>query len=304
MNRKRALRLAGRACIAVAALTAVAAAVVTVQTDRKMARRYDVPVDTLTISDTPEARARGEHLVKSLAKCVDCHGDDLGGKVMVDDPMVGTLAGPNITPGGVGAKLTKDDWVRAITHGVGHDRRPLAAMPAGDYNALGRDDVADIVAYARSVPPVERTVPAPRLGPVMRVMMTTGSVDLFAAEGLDHSRPLGTSPRPEATPIYGEYLAKTGGCFGCHGPTLAGGPIPGMPPGTPHAADIRRTGAIASWSEADFDRALRHGKRPDGSDIKSPMPWQATAQMSEVEMKALYLFLKAPPADRSALSQR
>ena len=46
------------------------------------------------------------------------------------------------------------------------------------------------------------------------------------------------------------------------------------------------------------------GKRPDGSDIKSPMPWQATAQMSEVEMKALYLFLKAPPADRAALSQR
>ena len=46
------------------------------------------------------------------------------------------------------------------------------------------------------------------------------------------------------------------------------------------------------------------GKRPDGSDIKSPMPWQATAQMSEIEMKALYLFLKAPPADRAALSQR
>jgi mono/diheme cytochrome c family protein len=268
-----------------------------------MARRYDVPVDSLTIQDDAATRARGEHIVRSLAKCVDCHGDDLGGKVMVDDTMVGTLAGPNLTSAGLGAKLSTDDWVRAITHGVGHDRRPLTAMPAADYNALGRDDVAAIVAYARSVPPVTRELPPPRLGPVIRVMMTVGSVQLLEAEKIDHSRPLGDSPRPDANPIYGEYLARTGGCFGCHGPNLAGGPIPGMPPGTPNASDIRRDGAIAKWSEEDFTRALRQGRRPDGTELRAPMPWRATAQMTDVEMKALYLYLERP-TDQAKLSQR
>lgn len=301
MNRK--LRFLGRASAVLGVLALSAAAVVTLRTNARMAARYDVPVEKLAIDDGPEARARGEHAVKALAKCIDCHGEDLGGKVMVDDGMVGTLAGPNLTRGGIGAKLTTDDWVRAITQGVGHDGRPLAAMPAKDYNALGKGDVADIIAYARSVPPVTRTVPAPRLGPVIRVMMTTGAVDLFHAETLDHARPLGDSPRPDPNPIYGEYLARTGGCFGCHGPELAGGPIPGMPPGTPKASDIRRTGAIAKWSEEDFDRALRHGRRPDGTELKEPMPWRATAQMSPTEMKALYLFLKGPEG-REVLTKR
>lgn len=304
MNRKRALRTGLRIAAVVALGVAAAATVITVRTNGQMAARYDVPVEPLTISDTPEARTHGEHVVKALAKCVDCHGEDLGGKVMVDERMVGTLAGPNLTRGGVGAKLTTDDWVRAITQGVGHDRRPLAGMPSADYNALGREDVADIIAYARSVPAVERTVPAPRLGPVIRVMMTTGGVNLFEAETIDHARPLGANPRPEANVTYGAYLARTGGCFGCHGPELAGGPIPGMPPGTPKATDIRRTGAIANWNEADFTNALRHGRRPDGSELKAPMPWQATSKMTDVEMKALYLFLKSPPADRAVLSQR
>lgn len=303
MNRKRVLRTVGRVASVLGIAAVAAAAFVTIKTERSMARRYDVPVDSLTITDDAAARARGEHIVKSLAKCVDCHGDDLGGRIMVDDTMVGTLAGPNLTSAGIGPKLSTDDWVRAITHGVGHDRRPLAGMPSSDYNALGRDDVVAIVAYARSVPPVTREVPAPRLGPVIRLMMASGSVQLFDVEKIDHTRPLGTSPRPDANPIYGEYLARTGGCFGCHGPNLAGGPIPGMPPGTPKAADIRRDGAIAKWSEEDFTRALRTGKRPDGSDINQVMPWKATAQMSEVEMKALYMFLKRP-ADQTAVTQR
>ena len=77
-----------------------------------------------------------------------------------------------------------------------------------------------------------------------------------------------------------------------------------MPPSTPKASDIRPTGAIAKWSEEDFVRTLRTGTRPDDTQLKAPMPWQAIAQMSDTEMKALYLYLKAPSTDRAALSQR
>ncbi len=113
MNRKRALRTLGRISIGLALVTAAAGVFVTVRTNARMAARYDVPVDSLTIDDTAEARARGEHLVKSLAKCVDCHGDDLGGKVMADDPMIGTLAGPNLTSAGIGKKANDCDTTDA-----------------------------------------------------------------------------------------------------------------------------------------------------------------------------------------------
>lgn len=303
MNRKRVLRVVGRFAAVLGVTVVVTGVWAKVKTDHQRDARYDVPVEHLVIDDAAEAKAHGEHLVKSLAKCTDCHGDDLGGKVMVSDGKVGTLAGPNITPGGLGKTLTTDDWNRAITHAVGHDGHGLAMMPAKDYSALGKKDVADIIAYARAVPAVTRDTPPTTLGPMLRMLMATGQLDLYHAATLDHSRPLGDSPRPDVNPIYGEYLARAGGCFGCHGPTLAGGAIPGMPPGTPKATDLRPSGPLAKWSEADFEQALRHGYRPDGTMLQEPMPWRATAQMTDTEMKALYVFLKQP-TNRAELSQR
>ncbi|MBX3208271.1 MAG: c-type cytochrome [Labilithrix sp.] len=302
MNRKRTLRILGTIVGGAAVAATAFYAYATIRADARAERRYDVPVAPLTISGSPEALARGEHLVRALAKCTDCHGDDLGGKTMVDDGMVGTLAGPNITRGGVGADLTTDDWVRAIAHGVGRDGRPLAAMPAKDYSALGESDVADIIAYVRSAPPVERTTPPVRVGPALRIMMTAGSFELYAAESVDHARPMASSPRPEANAVYGEYLARTGGCFGCHGPNLRGGAVPGMPPGTPKATDISPSGVMATWTKQDFANALRLGRRPDGSALKDPMPWQATARMTDTEVEALYLYLKLPATNRAVLS--
>ncbi len=35
----------------------------------------------------------------------------------------------------------------------------------------------------------------------------------------------------------------------------------------------------------------RMGKRPDGSEIRFPMPWQSLAKLTDVEIKALYKYL-------------
>ena len=43
------------------------------------------------------ALERGKHLVEARYVCVECHGNDFSGGVMVDDPMLGSLLGPNIT---------------------------------------------------------------------------------------------------------------------------------------------------------------------------------------------------------------
>ena len=61
---------------------------------------------------------------------------------------------PNITPGGVVAKYSDVDWVRAIRHGVRPDGRALFVMPSEDYNRFTDADVAALIAFARTLPPV------------------------------------------------------------------------------------------------------------------------------------------------------
>jgi len=110
---------------------------------------------------------------------------------------------------------------------------------------------------------------------------------------IDHARPHAAHFDAEPTAKYGEYLAI--GCTGCHGPTLSGGKIPGAPPEWKPAANITPEG-IGRYSEDDFMRILRTGKRPDGSAVDSAMPWRLTKEMTDVELKAVFAYLKTVPA--------
>ena len=46
----------------------------------------------------------------------------------------------------------------------------------------------------------------------------------------------------------------------------------------------------------DFARALREGKRKDGTAIDKMMPWKAYGQMTDTELKALWAYLQTVPA--------
>ena len=81
------------------------------------------------------------------------------------------------------------------------------------------------------------------------------------------------------TAEYGAYVAAVG-CKGCHGQTLAGGPIEGGAPDWPPAADLTRTGPTATWTEADFTQLLHTGKRPDGSPVNVVMPIRLTKNLT------------------------
>jgi hypothetical protein len=70
--------------------------------------------------------------------------------------------------------------------------------------------------------------------------------------------------------------------------------VPGAPRGTVPASNLTPTG-LGDWSEADFLRAMRSGRRPDGSLIDPAMPWQYYAQMSDLELRAIWQFLGVVP---------
>jgi mono/diheme cytochrome c family protein len=123
-----------------------------------------------------------------------------------------------------------------------------------------------------------------------------GQLPLYVAETMDHAAPRIEAPSAGATKEYGRYLAVTGGCTGCHGPTLSGGPVIGGPPGAPPALNLTPGGELVGWTEADFFRALREGKTPGGRQLDEFMPWKATREMADDEIRALLLYLCSIPA--------
>jgi mono/diheme cytochrome c family protein len=142
----------------------------------KLHGKYEVPVETITIPTDQASMARGEHIA-TIRICKGCHTDNLSGQ-FGSVPGLFTLSFPNLTPGagGVGAANTDEDWVRAIRHGVGHDRRGLALMPSSVFYYLSDDDLGALIAYLKSLPPVDNEMPQIDLGPLGRVMLTLGQL--------------------------------------------------------------------------------------------------------------------------------
>ncbi len=265
------------------------------ESERRLSRTYPVAPVVLHIPNDSNAMARGEHLVRSTATCVLCHGDDLGGAVYADAGMLGVIAGPNLTRGrgGVGGSLVDADWVRAIRHGVRRDGTSMIVMPSEIYAHLSDEDLAAIIAYLNTLPPVDREVPRTSFGPLGRLLLAAGRLNILVAPKtpqFDSHPPV----RREPTVAYGRYLADIAGCHGCHGYELSGGRVAG-PRNLPPASNLTPAGRLACWSEAEFVQAMRTGVRPDGSTMNSFMPWMVLGGMTDDEMRAIWIYLGSVP---------
>lgn len=293
---KRFLKITGMALGALLLLVVVGVAGLYAWTGAAINKKAAVTAHPFTAPSDSASVARGEHLVKAIVKCNDCHAADLGGQVFIDDPAVGLLHTTNLTrgAGGIGGTYTDADWERAVRHGQAADGRRLMVMPSNEYQFISDEDLGAIVAYIRSVPAVDRERPATKVGPVFRVLYAAGQLPLFPAEFITHAdQPVPAVP-VDSTVEYGKYIGDVG-CTGCHGAGYGGGKIPGTPPEFPAAANITPTG-IGHYSFTDFDNILRTGVRPDGSKLHDFMPVKATKLMTDVEMRAIWKYLQTVPA--------
>lgn len=269
--------------------------------ERRFSRSYEVavaPLDVTAAGTNGAAVTRGAHLAR-IRGCLDCHGEDGGGAQFADDPAFGVLWASNLTAGegGVAGSYTDEDWDRAVRHGIGPGGRPLYFMPSQEFWALSDDDLAALIAHFRAIPPVDRTRPESKPGPLARVLFLAGKLPLIPAELVDHAAVRPPAPAAGPTASYGGYLAT--GCTGCHGVGFSGGKIVGGDPSWPPAANITpdvETG-IGAWSESDFVRAMREGRRPDGRMLDPAMPLSMTKHLTDDELRALYSYLRTlPPA--------
>ena len=260
--------------------------------------RYDIASRNLTLPTDSASLERGQRLATTLGKCGVCHEPDFGGRVFIDGMPFAYLETPNLT-GGAGSPVgdwSPAQWDQAIRHGVSPDGRSLVVMPSDSYQFLTDEDAAALIAYLKTLPKVDREHRARQLGPVARALYTAGKLPIFEGAKVKHDSVGNRPPMSE-----GEYLARTSGCYGCHGPELKGGLNPGEPPDFVPAANISSSGMI-NWTLTDFGNAVRHGKRPDGSTLNERMPSKEMVEMTDGEIEALWTYLRstgAPPSTSS-----
>lgn len=274
--------------------------VVYVWSEIKLGTAYATTTESVLLPEDSASLAHGKYLTHAVAKCGDCHGADMGGTTMFDDPAIGTIIAPNLTTGEGSAVATYggiEDWVRSVRYGVGVDGRGLAIMPSHEYFWMSDRELGSVLAYIRSLPPVDRTHDENSYGPMGRALFAFGMLPLFRTEVIDRTADRGPEPVPGVTPAYGKHLALIGGCVGCHGEEMTGGPVPGHPPDWLPGANLTlHEDGLKGYDLATFTAALRQGKRKDGGKLDpEQMPWASTALMTDEDIAAVWSWISSLP---------
>jgi mono/diheme cytochrome c family protein len=298
--RLKFLKIAAAFVLVLLALAAGAVALAVVLGERKMEREVDVRVVPVPFTKDPAAVKLGKYLYETRG-CGECHGADGAGRVMLDEPGGMRVKSPNLTagPGGIAGTYTEADWVRAVRHGVNPKGHSLMVMPSQDYSRLNDADFAALIAYVRSLPAASGTGAEIRLPLLVRALYGVGLIQ-DSSERIDHRKPPSAPIAVAPTVGHGAYVAAM--CVGCHGAAFSGGRIPGTPPDWPPAANLTpgEGGLLARYADAaQFAAMMRSGKRPDGSEVSKVMPFAALAAMTDVDLEAMYAYLKTLPAKKT-----
>jgi mono/diheme cytochrome c family protein len=274
-------------------------------------RTFDVPEPVVHASSDPEVIEHGRYLVFGPAHCSYCHSPkdrwprlDAGEEIPLIGGYemklpIGTIRSTNLTPDpetGIG-RITDGHLARMLRHNVRADGR--ASLPLMEFQDLSEEDVAAVISYLRSVPPVRNEVPASELNLMGKAVMS-----MVVKPTAPNGTPPALSPPEGPSLERGSYLANSvANCAGCHsprnlsdgsytGPRFSGGvmEVEGDPThffSVPNLTPDPRTGSIASWTEEQFLARFAVGRVYQGSH----MPWDAYKRMSDDDLRAIYRYL-------------
>jgi mono/diheme cytochrome c family protein len=279
-------------------LLVLGAIVIFVLSSLRFNKTYDVEAAAVTIPDDDEALARGAYLSNNVAPCTACHGENLGGMSFIDDSAFFTLHATNLTSGqgGISAAYSDEDWVRSVRHGVDPEGRALIIMPSHHFQFMSDKDLGAILAYVKSLPPVDNETPDPSPGPFGRIFAVLDSGLVIPASAIDHESPPPAAPAPGVTVEYGAYLVEMGTCADCHGPEL-NGQANVADDGSP-SSNLTPSGELGGWTEEDFIQVIRTGVHLDGHPLLEPMLSAAIdhfGNQSDEELGAIFAYLQSLP---------
>lgn len=276
----------------------------------------EYPITEVLITPDSAMLAHGKYLAEGPAHCTHCHlsMDQLetaeSGNVIMKGGFefglpIGKWRSPNITPDletGIG-RYTDGELYRMMRHNIlPSGRATIDLMP---FTTMSEYDVKSIIAYLRTVAPVKNEVPTTEPNLLGKALLR------FVIRPVTPDEAIAEKVEKDSSIVYGKYLAESvANCRGCHtkrdlktgayiGPFYAGGLTfePATETGmwtfnTPNLTSDPTTGIMADWTEATFISRFKETGRLHKT---SPMPWGAFKQMDDVDLKAIYRFLKSLP---------
>jgi mono/diheme cytochrome c family protein len=291
---KKTLKWIGIVLGALIGIILIVAIALFISASVRMNKTYTIQAETVVFPTDTGSIERGKHLADVF--CAECHGDDFGGKVFFNAPPLGIINALNLTTGegGAGSEFKDADWVLAVRHGINPEGKPLLVMPSKERSNLSDTDFGDIIAYLKSLPPVNKEWDDPKMAPLGKIMIAAGAFgDILNAETIDHTGPRPVAPPEAVSATYGEYLVKSFGCTTCHGKDFGGGRDP--EPGAPPVPNLTPGGDLGKWTDQDFINTLRTGINPSQHTLTRFMPWKYLGHMTDNELEAVWLYLKSLP---------
>jgi len=253
-------------------------------------KTYDVQVQPVDIPEDAASIERGAHI--AAYNCSGCHGEDYSGTAFFDDPAMGYIPSSNLTPAGPVGSYSDEDWVRAVRHGIGPDGKSLIIMPSQATYYYSDEDLGALIAYLKSLPPVDNDLGSASIKPMTVLLVRLGMFgDIFPAEIIDHDALRPPAPQPGVSAAYGEYLVNVNDCRACHGSDLSGGVSP--EPGSPSGTDLTQSGILGAYSTAEeFIEFFRTGVTPYNKPVDPVyMPWEHYGLMTDEELSAIFEYL-------------
>lgn len=261
----------------------------------------------------------GRYLANAVAVCMDCHstrdwtrfsgpiipGTEGKGGERFDQTMgfPGVYYSKNITPAGI-KRYTDGELYRLITMGVTKEGRAIfPVMPYPNYGRMDDEDIYSIIAYLRSLAPIENPVADSEPDFPMNIILNTIP---------QKNNP---TPRPPKTDelAYGAYMANASSCVECHTQVKQGQIIPELVFGGgrefnfPDGSVIRSSNitphnesGIGTWTKENFiQRFKMHADSAyvvpvvSQGDFNTIMPWTMYANMTEEDLGAIYTYLRS-----------
>lgn len=259
-----------------------------------------------------EAAIRRGAYLATAAGCQWCHTDKkAGGAPYAGGPAIktnfGTFYAPNITPDpatGIGS-WSEADFRRALRDGIGKDGEYLyPVFPFTSFTGMTDQDIADLFAYLRSLPPVKRkSHPQEVKFPFNLRFLLVGWRLFYFSPG-----PLQPVAGQSAAWNRGRYLAEAVvHCQECHTPRNFLGALdydhafagnPDGPDGQ-QAPDITSDDkdGIGKWSVSDIVELLDTGFTPSGDSVGQGMAdvVEDTAHLAAADRHAIAVYIKSLP---------
>ena len=245
--------------------------------------------------------------------CTACHAipgnadrTKLGGGLALKTPF-GTFYAPNISPDpvdGIG-NWSEAAFATAVVKGTSPGgEHYFPAFPYGSYEHMKLEDVRDLFAHLKTLPPVKGKVREHDISFPFNIRRLVGGWKILNMD----NKTFEPDPKQSAAWNRGAYLVNgPSHCAECHSPRdllggivksqkFAGGP---NPEGEGWVPNITQKG-IGSYSEKDIAYLLKTGDTPGGDAVGGALSAviRNTSQLTDEDRAAMATYLKSlPPVD-------